>query len=121
MTKIILLTFPLFLFTLTITAQDSIQVTQNTLTEQMTDAFDQPTSHQEYTVSPKPSSLPLKGNISHSSSSWPKKLEPTKSIDPATLGKSLANLRKSRNFFNPTNAHKTLGTNSNSKLQAGNR
>lgn len=75
MKKIILLTFPLFLFTLTITAQDSIQVKKNTLSEQMTDAFDKSNSYQEYKVVKKTQLATLKRNILDSVSSLEKKIK----------------------------------------------
>ncbi|SRX76283.1 tRNA (guanine-N1)-methyltransferase [Aequorivita antarctica] len=75
MKKIILLTFPLFLFTLTITAQDSIQVKKNTLNEQMTDAFDKSNSYQEYKVVKKTQLATLKRNILDSVSSLEEKIK----------------------------------------------
>lgn len=74
MKKIIFLTLPLFLFTLNITAQDTIQVKKNTLNEQMTDAFDKSNSYQEYKVVKKTQLATLKRNILDSVSSLEKKI-----------------------------------------------
>ncbi len=74
MKKILVLTLPLFLFTLHATAQDSIQVRKNTLNEQMTDAFDKSNSYQEYKVIKKTQLATLKRNILDSVSSLEKKI-----------------------------------------------
>ncbi len=74
MKKIILLAFPLFLFTLTITAQDSIQIKKNTLSEQMTDAFDKSNSYQEYKVVKKTQLTTLRRNILDSVSTLQKRI-----------------------------------------------
>lgn len=74
MKKILLLTLPLFLFTLSLTAQDSIQVKKNTLNEQLTDAFDKSNSYQEYKVIKKTQLATLKRNILDSVSSLEKKI-----------------------------------------------
>lgn len=74
MKKILVLTLPLFLFTLQATAQDSIQVRKNTLNEQMTDAFDKSNSYQEYKVIKKTQLATLKRNILDSVSSLEKKI-----------------------------------------------
>lgn len=74
MKKIILLAFPLFLFTLTITAQDSIQIKKNTLSEQMIDAFDKSNSYQEYKVVKKTQLTTLRRNILDSVSTLQKRI-----------------------------------------------
>lgn len=74
MKKILLLTLPLFLFTLHVAAQDSIQVRKNTLNEQMTDAFDKSNSYQEYKVVKKTQLATLKRNILDSVSSLEKRI-----------------------------------------------
>lgn len=74
MKKIILLAFPLFLITLTTTAQDSIQVKKNTLNDQMTDAFDKSNSYQEYKVIKKVQLATLKRNIIDSVSTLENKI-----------------------------------------------
>ncbi|QQX76568.1 MULTISPECIES: hypothetical protein [Aequorivita] len=74
MKKILVITLPLFLFTLCATAQDSIQVRKNTLNEQMTDAFDKSNSYQEYKVIKKNQLATLKRNILDSVSSLEKKI-----------------------------------------------
>ena len=74
MKKILLLTLPLFLFTLSVSAQDSIQVRKNTLNDQMTDAFDNSNSYQEYKVVKKTQLATLKRNILDSVSSLEKKI-----------------------------------------------
>lgn len=63
MKKILFLILPLFFFSLTITAQDSIQVSKNTLNDQMTEAFDKSNSYQEYKVVKKTQLATLKRNI----------------------------------------------------------
>ncbi len=63
MKKILILVFPLFLFTLQLTAQDSIQIHKNTLNNQMIDAFDKSNSYQEYKVVKKTQLATLKRNI----------------------------------------------------------
>ncbi|AFL81877.1 hypothetical protein Aeqsu_2418 [Aequorivita sublithincola DSM 14238] len=74
MKKILLLTFPLFLFALSATAQDSIQVRKNTLNDQMIDAFDKSNSYQEYKVIKKTQLATLKRNIIDSVSTLEKKI-----------------------------------------------
>lgn len=74
MKKIILLTLPLFLFTLQMAAQDSIQVRKNTLNEQMTDAFDKSNSFQEYKVIKKTQLATLKRSILDSVSTLENKI-----------------------------------------------
>lgn len=74
MKKILLLTFPLFLFALSATAQDSIQVQKNTLNDQMIEAFDKSNSFQEYKVVKKTQLATLKRNILDSVSSLEKKI-----------------------------------------------
>ena len=74
MKKILLLTLPLFLFTLNLTAQDSIQVRKNTLNDQMTEAFDKSNSYQEYKVIKKTQLATLKRNILDSVTSLEKKI-----------------------------------------------
>lgn len=63
MKKIFLLTLPLLLFAVNLSAQDSIQVRKNTLNEQMSDAFDKSNSYQEYKVIKKTQLATLKRNI----------------------------------------------------------
>tara|TARA_R110002020_G_scaffold129919_2_gene290577 strand:+ start:10926 stop:11513 length:588 start_codon:yes stop_codon:yes gene_type:complete len=74
MKKILVLTLPLFIFTLQLAAQDSIQVRKNTLNEQMTDAFDKSNSYQEYKVIKKTQLATLKRNILDSVSSLENKI-----------------------------------------------
>ena len=74
MKKILFLTLPLFLFTLQIAAQDSIQVRKNTLSEQMTEAFEKSNSYQEYKVIKKTQLATLKRNILDSVSALEKKI-----------------------------------------------
>ncbi len=63
MKKLFLITLPLFLFAISASAQDSIQVRRNTLNEQMTDAFDKSNSYQEYKVIKKTQLATLRRNI----------------------------------------------------------
>ncbi len=63
MMKILFFTLSLFLFTLQVAAQDSIQVRKNTIKEQMDDAFDKSNSYQEYKVIKKTQLASLKKNI----------------------------------------------------------
>lgn len=74
MKKILFLTIPLFLFTLQVAAQDSIQVRKNTLNEQMTEAFDKSNSYQEYKVIKKTQLATLKRNILDSVSALEKSI-----------------------------------------------
>ncbi|MDC8000433.1 hypothetical protein POV26_05260 [Aequorivita todarodis] len=74
MKKILSLTLPLFFFSLTITAQDSIQVNKNTLNDQMTEAFDKSNSYQEYKVIKKAQLATLRRNILDSVSTLQKKI-----------------------------------------------
>lgn len=74
MKKILFLTLPLFLFTLQVAAQDSIQVRKNTLNEQMTEAFDKSNSYQEYKVIKKTQLATLKRNILDSVSALEKSI-----------------------------------------------
>lgn len=74
MKKIILLKLSLFLFTLSLAAQDSIQIRKNTLNEQMTEAFDKSNSYQEYKVVKKTQLATLKRNILDSVSLLEKKI-----------------------------------------------
>lgn len=54
---------PLFLFVLSIQAQDSISVSKNTLVDQMNEAFDKSNSYQEYKVIKKTQLAALRKNI----------------------------------------------------------
>lgn len=74
MKQIFLLTLPLFLFTLHVAAQDSVQVRKNTLNEQMTEAFDNSNSYQEYKVVKKTQLATLKRNILDSVSTLEKRI-----------------------------------------------
>ncbi|HPE82319.1 MAG: hypothetical protein KDC94_05570 [Aequorivita sp.] len=74
MKKILALILPLFFFSLTITAQDSIQVNKNTLNDQMTEAFDKSNSYQEYKVVKKKQLATLRRNILDSVSTLQKKI-----------------------------------------------
>src|SRR5690606_23830820 len=74
MKKILFLTIPLFLFTLQVAAQDSIQVRKNTLNEQMTEAFDKSNSYQEYKVTKKTQLATLKRKILDSVSALEKSI-----------------------------------------------
>ncbi len=75
MNKLLVFTLPLFLFTLQVAAQDSIQVRKNTLNEQMTDAFDKSNSYQEYKVVKKTQLATLKRNILDSVSELRKRID----------------------------------------------
>lgn len=75
MKKILSLIFPLFFFSLSMTAQDSIQVNKNTLNDQMTEAFDKSNSYQEYKVVKKTQLATLKRNILDSVSSLQKRID----------------------------------------------
>lgn len=74
MKKTFLIALPLFLFSLQLAAQDSIQVKKNTLNDQMTEAFDKSNSYQEYKVIKKTQLATLKRNILDSVSSLDKKI-----------------------------------------------
>ncbi len=74
MKKILYIILPLFLFTLQMAAQDSIQIRKNTLNDQITDAFDKSNSYQEYKVIKKTQLATLKRNILDSVSSLEKKI-----------------------------------------------
>lgn len=74
MKKILLLTIPLFLFSISASAQDSVQIEKNTLDNQMTDAFDKSNSYQEYKVIKKTQLATLKRNILDSVSTLERKI-----------------------------------------------
>ena len=74
MKKILLLTIPLFLFSISANAQDSVQIEKNTLDNQMTDAFDKSNSYQEYKVIKKTQLATLKRNILDSVSTLERKI-----------------------------------------------
>lgn len=74
MKKILLLTIPLFLFSISANAQDSVQIEKNTLNNQMTDAFDKSNSYQEYKVIKKTQLATLKRNILDSVSTLERKI-----------------------------------------------
>lgn len=74
MKKILILIFPLFLFALNVSAQDSIQVVKNSLNDQMTDAFDNSNSYQEYKVIKKTQLAKLKRNVLDSVSNLEKNI-----------------------------------------------
>lgn len=63
MKKIIVACLPLFLFVLSMEAQDSISVNKNTLLDQMNEAFDKSNSYQEYKVIKKTQLATLRKNI----------------------------------------------------------
>lgn len=106
MKKVLTLFFPLFLFTLQLTAQDSIQVQKNTLNDQMVEAFDKSNSYQEYKVIKKSQLATLKRNILDSVSVLEKKIAAQQSeltqqksrIDSlsTTLAETQQNLAESR-------------------------
>ena len=75
MKLILVLTFPLFLFSFSLSAQDSIQVRKNTLTEQMAEAFDKSNSYQEYKVIKKTQLATLRRNILDSVSALEKNID----------------------------------------------
>ncbi len=79
MKLILVLTFPLFLFSFSLSAQDSIQVRKNTLTEQMAEAFDKSNSYQEYKVIKKTQLASLRRNILDSVSALEKNITSQKS------------------------------------------
>src|SRR5690554_2586606 len=74
MKKILFLTIPLFLFSISANAQDSVQIEKNTLDNQMTDAFDKSNSYQEYKVIKKTQLATLKRNILDSVSTLERKI-----------------------------------------------
>lgn len=74
MKKILLLTIPLFLFSISANAQDSVQIEKNTLDNQMADAFDKSNSYQEYKVIKKTQLATLKRNILDSVSTLERKI-----------------------------------------------
>ncbi|WP_271392914.1 hypothetical protein [Aequorivita sinensis] len=74
MKKILLLTIPLFLFSISANAQDSVQIEKNTLDNQMTNAFDKSNSYQEYKVIKKTQLATLKRNILDSVSTLERKI-----------------------------------------------
>ena len=63
MKRILILLFPIVLFTIPSVAQDSIQVQKNTLNDQMTEAFEKSNSYQEYKVIKKTQLITLRRNI----------------------------------------------------------
>ena len=79
MKKILILAFPLFLFSLSVFAQDSIQVQKNTLNNQMIEAFDKSNSYQDYKVVKKTQLATLKRNILDSVSALDRKIATQKS------------------------------------------
>lgn len=74
MKKILFLSISLFLIALQGTAQDSIEVKKNTLSDQMTQAFDKSNSYQEYKVIKKTQLATLKRNILDSVSNFEKRI-----------------------------------------------
>ena len=66
--------FPLFFISITASAQDSIQIQENTLNAQMTEAFDKSNSFQEYKVVKKTTIASLKRNILDSVATLEKKI-----------------------------------------------
>lgn len=74
MRQILILVFPLFLFSFSMTAQDSIEVRKNTLNDQMTEAFEKSNSYQEFKVIKKTQLATLRRNILDSISSLEKKI-----------------------------------------------
>ncbi|HLT49707.1 hypothetical protein [Aequorivita nionensis] len=100
MKKILSLILPLFFFSLTITAQDSIQVNKNTLNDQMTEVFDKSNSYQEYKVVKKTQLATLRRNILDSVSTLQKKIALMESevsqerIAVDSLGQNLKNTQQ---------------------------
>ena len=74
MKKIFVLSLPVLLFSIQITAQDSIQIKKNTLNDQMIEAFDKSNSYQEYKVVKKSQLATLKRNILDSVSSLQRRI-----------------------------------------------
>lgn len=74
MKKILFFVLPIFLFTIQLSAQDSIQVNRNTLNDQMENAFDKSNSFQEYKVVKKTQLATLRRNILDSVSSLEKRI-----------------------------------------------
>lgn len=75
MTKIFIACLSLFLFALSVEAQDSISVNKNTLSDQMNEAFDKSNSYQEYKVIKKTQLAALKKNILDSVSALEKSIK----------------------------------------------
>lgn len=75
MKQILFLVFPLFVFSFSMTAQDSIEVRKNTLNDQMTEAFEKSNSYQEYKVIKKTQLATLRKNILDSVSNLDKKID----------------------------------------------
>src|SRR5690554_7557816 len=75
MKKIIVACLPLFLFVLSMEAQDSISVNKNTLSDQLNEAFDKSNSYQEYKVIKKTQLATLKKNILDSVSGLEKSIK----------------------------------------------
>ncbi len=99
MKKILFVILPLFFFSLSMTAQDSIQVKKNTLNEQMTDAFDKSNSYQEYKVIKKTQLATLKRNILDSVSSLEKRIatmESEVSQEKIAVDSLVQNLKKTK-------------------------
>lgn len=75
MKKIIVACISLFLFALSVEAQDSISVNKNTLSDQLNEAFDKSNSYQEYKVIKKTQLATLKKNILDSVSGLEKSIK----------------------------------------------
>ena len=103
MKKILILFLPLFLFTLHLAAQDSIQVRKNTLNDQMTEAFDKSNSYQEYKVVKKTQLATLKRNILDSVSTLEKRI----SSQQTELGQQKAEIDSLRQDLNTTKQNLT--------------
>ncbi len=75
MRQILFFIFPLFIFSFSLFAQDSIEVRTNTLNDQMIDAFEKSNSYQEYKVIKKTQLATLRKNILDSVSNLDQKIE----------------------------------------------
>lgn len=93
MKKILSVALPLFLFSLQMAAQDSVQIQKNTLTEQMADAFDKSNSYQEYKVIKKSQLATLRRNIIDSVASLEDKIKAQKQ-ELSLQGKEIDSLRQ---------------------------
>ena len=79
MKKILFFVLPLFLITIKISAQDSIQINRNTLKDQLENVLDKSNSFQDYKVVKKTQIVTLKRNILDSVSSLEKQILSQKS------------------------------------------
>ncbi|MAP81391.1 MAG: hypothetical protein CL526_09915 [Aequorivita sp.] len=74
MNKIFLATLALFFASITLTAQEDVQVISNTLEDQMTEAFTKSNSYQEYKVIKKTKLATLKKNVLDSVAAFENKI-----------------------------------------------